>query len=518
MNSGQPRAAVWAALDNAPWDLLVIGGGVSGAGVAREAVRSGARVLLLEARDFAYGTSSRSSKMVHGGLRYLAQGQWRVTAESVLERQRLLREAPGLVEATRYVFPHYRGRLRAWGLRLVLAVYDGLARCWRHGWLSKAQTLQRLPGLRAEGLLGAAYFEDSLTDDARLTLRVLHAAEDEGACLLNYVAVTGLQRRAEGWQITLVDAETGAEQCLRARCVINAAGVWADSLRQVDSRAPRLRPLRGSHLLIPAARLPLSSALMLQHPDDGRTLFIYPWAGASVVGTTDLDHRDPLAEEPVISDAELAYLLRAANHLFPDAALCAADIVACWSGVRPVVAVAGRPSAASREHAVWDEDGLITLAGGKLTTFRVMARDALRAAARYVPELQPGPLEPPVLHTPAASPALPAALGRRLAGWYGEEVPAVLAEDATLEPVPGTALLWAELRYACRQEAVLHLDDLLLRRSRLGLLLPHGAEAQLPELERRCRTVLGWDEARWAEEVRRYQAIWRRAYRVPEHA
>ena len=500
------RASLWQRLAAEPWDLVVIGGGISGAGVAREAARTGARVLLLEARDFAWGTSSRSSKMVHGGLRYLASGQLRITAESVRERERMMAEAPGLVQPLRYVFPQYRGRLMAWGLALVLAAYDLLAGKWRHGRLSRAAVRALFPGLRQERLLGAGYFEDTLTDDARLCLRVLRAACRDGAAALNYAEVTALSRDAQGWRLALADTETGAATELRTRVVINATGVWADRLR---AGPPRLRPLRGSHLLFPAERLPLVSTLVLQHPDDGRTLFLYPWAGASVVGTTDLDHAEPLHLEPHITGPEVDYLLAAANWAFPEARLSRADVVSTWAGVRPVIqAGQGAPSRMSREHAVWDEDGFITLAGGKLTTFRRMARDALRVAARYLPRLAPVPGEPAVLCTPESAEP-------RLAGWYGEELAELLSTDGSGERVGSTDVRWAELVYACRHEGVRHLDDLLLRRTRLGLILPGGAAALLPELKRRCQPELGWDEAHWLAEVQRYQTVWRAAYALP---
>lgn len=516
------RAAVWAELDREPWDLLVVGGGISGAGVAREAARTGARVLLLEARDFAYGTSSRSSKMVHGGLRYLAQGQIRITAESVRERERLSAEAPGLVEPMAYTFAHYRGgRWTAMGFRLVLAAYDLLARKWAHRRLSPAEAQVRFPGLNGEGLIAADEFYDTLTDDVRLTLRVLEAAEAEGALALNYARVTGLEKRGEYWQATVVDGDAGAPTQVRepvqvrARVVVNATGVWGDSLR---GGAPRLRPLRGSHLLFARERLPVASAIALRHPTDGRILFVYPWAGATVVGTTDLDHQGDLEQEPAITGVEVDYLLAAANRLFPEAALSRADIRSTWAGVRPVIRAEGAPSAQSREHAVWDEDGLITLAGGKLTTFRLMARDALTIAARHCPRLAPVPGDPPVLVTgvmPSIS-GLDAATTKRLAGFYGPALAELLAVPDALRPVADTDTRWGELVLACRRGAVRHLDDLLLRRTRLGLIVPQGAVDAIPELRDLCRQELGWDDARFEREVREYRARWRSAYALPE--
>jgi glycerol-3-phosphate dehydrogenase len=521
------RDAHLAALRAAPaLDLLVIGGGITGAAIALEAARAGARVALVEAHDHASGTSSRSSKLVHGGLRYLAQGQFGLTRDALRERNALLADAPGLVQPLRFVLPVRTGdRHGRVALGLALACYDALAGRRTRAWLDKAALLGGVPTLAADGLRGGWSYLDAQTDDARLVLRVLAEACRLGALAVNHLAATGLERNAAGVAgASLHDAVTGERLSVRAAAVINATGVWADGLRGMLGRPPRLRPLRGSHLLLPAARLPLSQAVAFFHPGDGRFVFALPWEGTTLVGTTDLDHRDDLAIEPGITAAELDYLLRALRHQFPALALTPADVLSTWSGVRPVLA-SGRavdPSQETREHLVIEEDGLITVTGGKLTTFRSTAIEALQLAARRVPALrglQPGvPLLAPA---PAASAealhALTPELRARWLARYGAAAAAVraCALPDELEGVGGMHTRWAELRWACRSEAVVHLDDLLLRRTRLGLLLPRGGAEIWPRLRGIVTQELGWSVEQWDAESARYHDLIARCYSVP---
>ena len=277
--------------------------------------------------------------------------------------------------------------------------------------------------------------------------------------------------------------------------------------------APKLRPLRGSHLLLPLWRLPLARAVAWSHPQDGRPVFAYPWLGALIVGTTDLDHPD-LAQEPFITAPEQAYLLQALNHAFPQAAVMARDIRSTWAGVRPVID-SGRgadPSQESREHLVLAQRGLVAIGGGKLTTFRRMARQALKAASPWLPGLQPehgvqilmpagqGPL-----------PALSAGAARRLRGRFGALAPQVAALGATA--LAGDTLI-GELRHSLQHEQVHHLDDLLLRRSRLGLLQARFGTALLPQVQPLCQDLLGWDAARFAQECQRYLDLMQRQHGV----
>jgi len=529
--SGGAWSAAWRTqalpgLAATEWDLLVIGGGICGAGILREAARRGWRCLLLEQHDFAWGTSSRSSKMVHGGLRYIAQGQFGVTRASVHERQRLLREAPGLVEPLRFMLPHYRGGFP--GRRMfggLLTVYDALAGRRQHGYCPAAALRYLVPGLRAEGLLGATRFLDAVTDDARLVLRVLGAARADGGEALNGMRVTELLRtdgRVTG--VLAEDTETGQQHRFRSRAVAQATGAWAEQLPH-QAWGEHIRPLRGSHLLLPAWRLPVAYAVSFMHAADGRLVFVFPWEGATVVGTTDLDHHEPLAQEAHISNEEVDYLLAAITQVFPGAQVQASDVLSTWAGVRPVVSARGsrkRPSAESREHALWVEPGCVTLAGGKLTTFRPLALDVLRACAQFVgrpmdrrqaPVFSAEPLPP-------SSPWLSKPALRRLHGRHGRRLAGVLQVLASIggDCVGATRTLWAEVAWAAENELVLHLDDLLLRRTRLGLLLARGGQAELPRIRALCQSRLGWSDARWQQEQADYLALWQRCYSLPASA
>jgi len=514
--------------DDRPWDVIIVGGGITGAGVLREAARRGWRVLLVEQRDFAWGTSSRSARMIHGGLRYLTQGDLRLTREAVAERERLLREAPGLVEELPFLYPVRKGRFpgrRVFGA--LLWAYDRFAGRSRRRFHSAEATAWLLPGLEPTALHGAVGYVDAVTDDARLVMRLLAEARRDGGEAVNYLRADRLRFGEDGVEgIELVDEVEGRLLRLNARCVVNATGAWADRLRESLGGAPRLRPLKGSHLVVPSWRLPIFQALACRHPRDGRFVYLYPWAGRTVVGTTDLDYRGDLNAEPGISSDEIGYLLEAVHAQFPAAGIGAGDIVSTWSGIRPIVAKAGddpvriAPSKASRDHVVFEEDGLVTVTGGKLTTFRLMAGDVLRRVARLAGnsfvEHHDAPVFPPA---PARLPGLrfEHQLPRRLGGSYGADALRLLAESDQdgRETVPGTGTLWAELAWAARREAVVHLDDLLLRRSRIGLLLDQGGAGVAGRIEALCRRELGWDALRWQREWQRYRSIHADHYAVP---
>ena len=501
------------------WDLIVVGGGISGAGILREAARRGWKCLLLEQRDFAWGTSSRSSKMVHGGLRYIAKGQLKLTRDSVRERQRLLQEAPGLVDPLSFIMAHYRGGFpgpRVFGG--LLALYDALAGKRNHLFYPLQQLRYLAPGLKEDGLLGGTRFFDAVTDDARLVQRVLGEARSEGGEALNGMRVVELLR--EGGQVSGLlaeDAESGRLYRLKSRVVAQATGAWADQLRKKTGQE-HIRPLRGSHLLLPAWRLPVAHAFSFMHEQDGRPVFVFPWEGATVIGTTDLDHPAPLEQEARISPGEVDYLLAACAQQFPAAGVKAADVLSTWAGVRPVVsdgAPGRKPSDEKREHALWVEPGCVTLAGGKLTTFRLLALEVLQACAPFVGRTvqdQGAATFAPVPRQPL--PNLSPSQQKRLIGRYGRALPQLLAllEQLGSESVAGTDTLWAELAWAAEQELVLHLDDLLLRRTRLGLLLAKGGAAELPRIRALCQARLGWDDARWQREEADYLALWQQCY------
>jgi glycerol-3-phosphate dehydrogenase len=515
---------VWRRLGE-PWEVLVVGGGITGAGILREATRAGLRALLVERRDFAWGTSSRSSKLVHGGLRYLREGKVRLTRAAVTERERLLADGPGLVERLGFLLATYEGaRPGALTYRAGLGVYDLLALRWSHQHYEADDFRMLAPHIAEHGLQGGFRFADAQTDDARLVLRVLKEAVAGGALALNYAgAESVIRERGTVVGVHLVDGETGRGADVRATVVINATGAWADQLRGQIGAAPRIRPLRGSHLTFPAWRFPVAQAVSFAHPRDRRPIFFMPWEGVTLIGTTDVDHSGPLDPEPATSAEEVRYLLEAIQAEFPSLGITAHDVVASFAGVRPVIGTGkADPSKESRDHAVWDEDGLLTVTGGKLTTFRLMALDALKAARRRLPGLpalssSTRALDPVSPDLPEAADALGDDERRRLVGRLGVEARdcVAAAHPGELAAIPGTRTRWAELRWAARAEGVVHLDDLLLRRVRLGLLVPEGARALLPEVRRICQPELGWNDARWEAEVERYGETWRSCYSLP---
>lgn len=510
----------------APWDVLVVGGGITGAGVAREAARRGLAVLLVEQRDFAWGTSSRSSKMVHGGLRYLAQGDFGLTRDALRERERLLREAPELVQRTGYWWAHRTGQTPGpIALGLALELYDRMAGIRDHRFVKRDAYLQQVPGHSPRGLRGATYFTDSTVDDARLVLRVLDEAVADGAVALNYTRVASLLRsggRVSGAR--LIDVVTGAALDVSARVVINATGAWADALRGQVVPEKKVRPLRGSHLVFARERLPLREVVGFPHARDKRPIFIYPWEGATIVGTTDLDHRADLSDEPRISEEELSYLLSGAQREFPDAQLRREDIVSTWAGVRPVVA-SGKgidPSKERRSHVVWDDQGLVSVTGGKLTTFRLIALDALQQAARHVPGLDARDTGAPTFRpAPKQLPGhLPAPVQTRIVGRYGALAARFIAEmpPHELVPIGDTTVLVADLRWAARHEGVVRLEDLMLRRTRLGNLLRDGASEHAELIRQTVQTELYLSDDAYAETWDEYLALVRAAYALPAGA
>ncbi len=527
MWQGNWREEIWAGL-NRPYDVLIVGGGITGAGILREAVRLGLRALLVDQHDFGWGTSSRSSKLVHGGLRYLKNMQFGLTRASVRERERLVGEAPGLIDPLGFLLANYAGDSPGrWTYAAGLSVYDLLALHWTHRHHS-AQDFQMLaPHVTLDGLEGGFRYGDAQTDDARLVLRVIQEACAAGGEAINYVQATGLLRDDAGrvTGVELLDRITGWPATARARVVINATGAWADRLRQQVGAEPRIRPLRGSHLIFTAWRFPAAQAISFLHPLDRRPVFVFPWEGITLVGTTDVDHAQPLDDEPCMAPSEVAYLMAAVQAQFAPLDLQLEDVIATFAGIRPVIDTGkDDPSKESRDHVIWQEDGLLTVTGGKLTTFRLIALDALKRVRDLLPEIPPIEANRPVLDpldpTLLADARLNEATRRRLLGRYGAAAPRLVTASTPgeLEPIPGTGTLWAELRWAARAEAVIHLDDLLLRRVRLGLMLADGGRELLPAVRAICQPELGWDDARWEAEQASYLALWERCYRPPDPA
>lgn len=516
------------------WDVVVVGGGITGAGILLEAARRGLSALLVEQRDFAWGTSSRSSKLVHGGLRYLKEGQFALTRESVHEREHLLRQAAGLVEPQSFAFGDYVGRKPGKRAFLIgLAIYDRMAGQKSRHYYGREEFAALAPSVAADGLQGGMVYTDAKTDDARLVLRVLQEARAHRGVAVNYVAVESLLRdvRDSVSGVRLRDGLTGELHEVGARLVINATGAWADRLRARDEDGagpghdaqPRLRPLRGSHLVLPAWRLPLAQAISLMHPADGRPVFAFPWEGVTLVGTTDVDHKDDLSREAAITRSEFDYLMTALRDQFPQLALQDHDVIATYAGVRPVIdSGKADPSKEGRDHALWLEHGLLTVTGGKLTTFRVIALDALKLAAPLLPELRDKLTPQPLFGADAPCPlrygrALPVGQAARLQGRYGPLAQQLVdaAHPGELETIPGTQTIWAQLRWAARCESVCKLEDLLLRRSRIGIQLRGGGIDILPRIRAICQPELGWSDQRWDAEQTAYLALWQAHYSLP---
>ncbi len=518
------RDEIWNNLQQ-DWDLIVIGGGITGAGVLRQAVNAGLKTLLVEAYDFTFGTSSRSSKLVHGGFRYLREKQVDVTKESVREREWLLKEAPHLVTKLGFLLADYENfhvPMAEFGLGVV--IYDLLARKWEHKQLSANGILQSVPGLRADKLMGGFLYYDAEMDDSRVVLRLLRESVHAGGTALSYARAEKLLRTKDGQVCGVVVRDTAStkERAMevKAKVVVNATGPWSDELRAQVHGKPHIRKLRGSHLIFARERWPLQQAATLIHPRDHRALFTIPWEGTSMIGTTDLDHAPELDKkyrEPFCSQEEIDYLLEALNFLFPDIKATQKDILSTFSGVRPTIQSgdASKPSSVSRAHELWKESGLITITGGKFTTFRLMANQTIEAVLGQLGKTPQAPRQRifnPLRETKPKGMATGSFL--YLAGRHGFEITSMLdcAKQGELETIAPLANIWAEIRWAAREEGVEHLDDLLLRRVRLGMLLPNGAQDLLPRIRPIAQPELGWNNVRWQKEEKEYISIWKKYY------
>jgi len=506
-------------------DLIVIGGGVTGAGILCEAARAGARVLLVEQKDFAWGTSSRSSKMIHGGLRYLKQGRIFLTRDSIIHRERLIAEAPGLVEPVDFLMPVYSdagtGR---YTLGAGLFLYDFIAGRKYHEYLKPDELLKIAPYLRQDMLRGGFRLMDAMVDDARLVLRLIFRGCESGGSALSYARAEKIIRDTDGMVkgVEIRDTETGQTRMLQTRVVINATGAWAEELHPSPVRGSHLRPLRGSHLIFPADVIPVEKCMIVPHPEDERPVMVLPWEGAVLVGTTDVDHREDLSLEPSITHEELVYLMKMLEHYFSGMKIAVSDIISTIAGVRSVLSHGNKaPSKESREHVIWKDRGLVTVTGGKLTTFRSMAWDALSSAMGTKKfksrSLRDEPVFPAVDIPEEYKSRLPAKSLERLYGRYGQRADEIMnaASGNDLEPIEGTDTVWAELPFNARTGRIRHLSDLLLRRVRIGLLLPGGGEKHLDRIEAMCSPFLDWDADRWASEKNAYVDEWKTSHGLP---
>ncbi|HSM09653.1 MAG TPA: glycerol-3-phosphate dehydrogenase/oxidase [Gemmatimonadota bacterium] len=518
-----------AARDGRTWDILVIGGGATGLGTAVDAAARGYDTLLLEAADFAHGTSSRSTKLVHGGVRYLQQGNVGLVLEALRERGRLMRNAPHLVHNQSFVVPVYdwwEGPFYGVGLKL----YDVLAGKLGLGpseWLSREETIERIPTIEPDALRGGVIYYDGQFDDARLAVTLARTAADAGATLINYARVTGLVQRDGRVRGALVrDEESGAAFEVAARVVVNATGAFTDAVRRMDDpgAAGIIRPSQGVHIVLDRSFLPGDSAIMVPHTDDGRVLFAVPWHGRIIVGTTDTPLEEPVLE-PRPREDELEFLLtHAVRYLTKDPAR--EDVLSMFAGIRPLVAMGGEDgdggggkgggggkasdtASISRDHTlIVSTNGLVTIAGGKWTTYRKMAEDTVDEAADV------GGLE----RRDCLTEELP--LRGRLEGVdpgdplgvYGTDADGVRAlsaegtagsaAEAAGEPGdllhPSLPYLRAEVTWAVRHEMARTVDDVLARRTRALLLDARAAIEAADDTARLLAAELG-RTADWAD-------------------
>ncbi len=533
------RATALERLADEEFDVLVIGGGITGAGVLLEAASRGLRAALVEKDDFASGTSSKSSKLVHGGLRYLQQREFALVHENLVERQRLLKNAPHLVEPLPFLVPLFgsggvvdQAVVRAY--RVALSMYD-VAGGWRIGKRHRKITAQELsshfPTMRLDRLVAGFLYYDAQADDARLTLAITRTAVlAHGAVAANHARVTRLELGADGRLAgALVEPEGQEPIKVRAKAVVNATGVWADQVQQLEDEAARetIRPAKGIHLTVRQEAIPCDMAAVLPVPGDKRSIFVVPWGGHTYVGTTDTDYRGDL-DSPDVSAEDVDYVIAAVNSAVSQP-ISRADVTGAWAGLRPLLAAApGRrraPSARtadlSRRHRVTlSGTGLVTITGGKLTTYRKMAEDTVDALTPRLGRLRPSPTKHlrlrgadgldsfDRLHGEKSSPG-PGVISH-LRRRYGGEARAVLSlmgeRDDLAEPlVEGLPYLAAEAVYAARYEMATTLEDVLARRTRAVLLEAEATSRAAPQVADLLAGELGWDEARKKEETAAFE-------------
>ena len=526
------------------YDVLIVGGGITGAGVARDAARRGLKTLLVEQSDIASGTSSRSSKLVHGGLRYLEQGELSLVFEAVAERRVLMDIAPHLVHPMPFLLPVFEDSRRGmFTINIGMWLYDGLS-LFRSPKLHKSLTRRKVksvePALRTKGLKGAQLYYDCSTDDARLTLETAIDAEIQGADIRTY---TRLEEFCfEGDKVcgaVLVNVLTGQTDTVRASVIINATGPWSDKTRgqPVDRGAERMRPTKGVHIVVNASRLKIEHAVCCMHPRDGRVFFTIPWGEQTYIGTTDTDFEGDPAD--VYADAEdIAYLLEATESYFPECKLVEDDVISTWAGVRPLVAdaEANDESSVSREHVlVVERGGVLTIAGGKLTTYRRMAEEVVDKAVellddtgfdgRYLtePETEQNPLVGAVGwpeqggHEVVAEAVVRRANGlitaqsaRLLADTLGirslDLADKVVAEPVLAEPlVQGRHEIMAQVDWAIDRELAQTVMDVMMRRTQLYYRDPEQGLSAVHAIADRMAKRLGWSEDERVRHIEAYK-------------
>ncbi len=498
-----------------PWDFVVVGGGATGVGVAVDAASRGYDVLLLEARDFGQGTSSRSTKLVHGGVRYLRQGNVPLVMEALRERGILRRNAPHLVHDLAFVVPNYDW-WEAPFYGIGLKVYDALAGKYGFGsskLLSREETLQRLPTIEQEGLRGGVVYHDGQFDDARLLTHLVWTAWEQGAVLVNHCPVTGLLKDHAGFVagVRAREEESGQTLEIRAHGVINATGVFTDSVRRMDDpqASGMIVPSQGIHLVLDRRFHPGDSAIMVPETDDGRVLFAVPWHDRVLVGTTDTPVPEPV-QEPHPLDEEVAFVLRhAARYLSNDPE--PADVLSAFAGLRPLVSAGdGEDTAAlSRDHTLHvSATGLVTITGGKWTTYRKMAEDTVDHAAP-VAGLDPRPCETRELPIHGYHQAAERFGSLAVYGSDAPELEAMARENPEWgESIhPELPILGVEVVWAVRREMARRVEDVLSRRTRALLLNARAAAQSAPAVADLMAAEMGRDPGWARREVEAFRSL-----------
>jgi glycerol-3-phosphate dehydrogenase len=505
-----------------PWDMAVIGGGATGVGIAVDAASRGYSVCLVEQCDFGKGTSSRSTKLVHGGVRYLQQGNVALVIEALKERGILRRNAPHLVHDLAFVVPNYIW-WEAPFYGIGMKVYDLLA--FRYGFgksrhLDKEEVLARIPNLERKGLRGGVMYYDGQFDDSRLLINLAQTAENQGAVLLNYAPVVELTHDAEGFVdgIVFTDLESGTRHTTRARCVINAAGAFSDAIRKLsDPEArPMIAPSQGVHLMLDGSFLAGDSAIMVPRTSDGRVMFAIPWHGHTLLGTTDTPI-EKVSLEPVALEEEIEFILETASRYLARRPT-RSDILSVFAGIRPLVksSEVASTAALSREHTIEvGRSGLLSIAGGKWTTYRKMAEDCVDHAATLA-KLDERPCVTKTLNIHGYHPHADE-FGDL--SYYGSDAPA-LRELTTAAPElgrhlnPALPIQAAQVLWAVRHEMARTVDDVLSRRTRALILNAKAAIAMAPAVAKLMAAELGRDETWQNDQVAQFTAL-ARGYLVP---